>query len=339
MKVLYIGGTGTISSACVAESVRRGQDVSVLNRGRTAGRRPLPEGVTSIIADVGDAGSLRGALDGETFDCVVDFLGFDARDASAAVELFQDRTGQYIHISSASIYHKPVRRVPTVESTARRNPYLAYARDKIAAEDVLRRAYDERDFPVTIVRPSHTYDDAQPPLPGGWTAWDRVARGEEIVVPGDGTNPWTLTHARDFAVGLAGLAGNWQAVGEDFHITSDEALTWNEIYDVIGRTAGTPVRPLHLPSEFLPVVAPDWFWSELIVGDLSHSAVFDNTKIKRFVPAFHPTVTWPEGARRLAGWRAAHPGETRPDPATDAMLSRLVEAHRRAMAAVAPPAP
>ncbi|MFC4534142.1 NAD-dependent epimerase/dehydratase family protein [Sphaerisporangium dianthi] len=339
MKVLYIGGTGTISSACVAESVRQGHDVHVLNRGRTAGLRPLPADVTTITADVRDAGSLRGALAGATFDCVVDFLSFGAGDAAAAVDLFQDRAGQYIHISSASIYHKPVRRVPIVESTALRNPYLAYARDKIAAEDVLRRAYDERDFPVTIVRPSHTYDDAQPPLPGGWTAWDRIARGDELVVPGDGTSLWTLTHARDFAVGLAGLTGDWQAVGEDFHITSDEVLTWNEIYDIVGRASGSPARLLHLPSEFLPIVAPDWFWSELIVGDISHSAVFDNTKIKRFVPAFRPTVTWSEGARRLAARRAGHPGDTRPDPATDATLTRLVEAHRRAVAAVAPPAP
>ncbi|GAA3818241.1 SDR family oxidoreductase [Sphaerisporangium flaviroseum] len=339
MKVLHIGGTGTISSACVAESVRQGLDVHVLNRGRTAARRPLPAGVTVITGDVQDTESMRGALAGATFDCVVNFLGYGAKDASAAVDLFEGRTGQYIHISSASVYHKPVRQVPFVESTTRRNPYLAYAQDKIAAEDVLRRAYEERDFPVTIVRPSHTYDDANPPLPGDWTAWDRIARGDELVVPGDGTSLWTLTHARDFAVGLVGLIGNWQAVGEDFHITSNEVLSWNEIYDIVGRVSGTPARLLHLPSEFLPIVAPDWFWSDLIVGDLQHSAVFDNTKIKRFVPAFNPTITWSAGARRLSGWRSAHTDQTRPDPATDAILARLVEGHRLAVAALAPQAP
>ncbi|GAA0439976.1 hypothetical protein Acor_13320 [Acrocarpospora corrugata] len=338
MKVLYIGGTGTISSSCVAESVRQGQDVYVLNRGRTA-RRPLPEGVTPITGDVQDPESVRAALDGTAFDSVVNFLSFGADDTETAVGLLNGRVGQYVHISSASIYHKPVRQWPITESTTRRNPYLAYARDKIAAEDVLHRAYQERDFPVTVVRPSHTYDDANPPLPGDWTAWDRIARGDELVVPGDGTSLWTLTHARDFAVGLAGLIGNWQAIGEDFHITSDEALTWNEIYGIIGRTAGSPARLLHLPSEFLPKVAPDWFWSDLILGDLAHSAVFDNSKIKRFVPAFRPTTTWSEGARRLHEWRAAHPEQTRPDATTDAVLARLVEGHRAAAAALAPLAP
>ncbi|TQS20370.1 NAD-dependent epimerase/dehydratase family protein [Microbispora hainanensis] len=339
VKVLYIGGTGTISSACVAESVRRGLDVHVLNRGRTSRRRPLPEGVTSLTADVRDHDALRRVLAASAYDCVVDFLGFTAGDAAAMVDLLDGHTAQYVYISSASIYHKPVRRAPITESTTRRNPYLAYARDKIAAEDVLRRAYDERDFPVTIVRPSHTYDDAHPPLPGDWTAWDRVARGDAIVVPGDGTNLWTLTHADDFAVGLVGLIGAWQAIGEDFHITSDEALTWNEIYEVIGRTAATPARLLHLPAEFLPRIAPDWFWSDLIVGDLQHTAVFDTTKIRRFVPSFRPVVTWPEGARRLHAWRSAHLEETRPDAATDAVLARLAEGHRLASAAVARLAP
>jgi len=339
MKVLYIGGTGTISSACVAESVREGQDVHVLNRGRTASRRPLPDGVTTITGDVQDPESTHRALAGATYDCVVDFLSYNAKDASAMVDLLADRPGQYIHISSASIYHKPVRKSPFVESTPRHNPHLPYARDKIASEDVLRRAYEERDFPVTIVRPSHTYDDARPPLPGDWTAWDRIVRGDELVVPGDGTSLWTITHARDFAVGLVGLIGNWQALGEDFHITSDEVLSWNEIYEVIARVAGTRARLLHLPSEFLPIVAPDWFWSAGILGDLSHSAVFDNTKIKRFVPAFRPTITWPAAARQLLAWRAAHPEETRPDSETDAVLARLVEAHRLAAAAVSSLAP
>ncbi|MEO3808298.1 NAD-dependent epimerase/dehydratase family protein [Sphaerisporangium sp. B11E5] len=339
MKVLYIGGTGTISSSCVAESVRQGHDVHVLNRGRTSGRRPLPDGVTTITADVQDAGSVRRALAGETFDSVVNFLSYGAKDAEAMVDLLDGRVGQYVHISSASIYHKPVRKVPITESTTRHNPYLAYARDKIAAEDALHRAYEERDFPVTIVRPSHTYDDANPPLPGDWTAWDRIARGDELVVPGDGTSLWTLTHAKDLAVGLAGLTGNWQAIGEDFHITSDEALTWDGIYDAIARTSGRTARLLHLPSELLPKVAPDWFWSDLIVGDLAHSAVFDNSKIRRFVPAFRPTVTWSEGARRLHAWREAHPEQTRPDPTTDAVLARLVTAHRTAVSALAPLAP
>jgi nucleoside-diphosphate-sugar epimerase len=338
VKVLYLGGTGTISSSCVAESVRQGHDVHILNRGRTT-RRQVPEGVTLVTGDAHDPDSIREALGDRTFDCVVNFLSYGAKDAAAAVDLLAGRAGQYVHISTASMYHKPVRRVPFVESTTRHNPYLGYARDKIAAEDVLRGAYDESEFPATIVRPSHTYDNAHPPLPGDWTAWDRVVRGDELVVPGDGTSLWTLTHAEDFAVGLVGLIGNWQAVGEDFHITSDEVLTWNEIYDIIGRVAGTTARLLHLPAEFLQIVAPDWFWSELIVGDLQHSAVFDNTKIKRFVPSFRPTITWSAGARRLMDWRSSHAEQTRPDADTDAVLARLVEAHHRAAAALAPLAP
>ncbi|MEV5897526.1 NAD-dependent epimerase/dehydratase family protein [Nonomuraea fuscirosea] len=339
MKVLYIGGTGTISSSCVAESVRQGMDVHVLNRGRTAGVRPLPDGVTTVTGDVHDPESMRAALGGSSYDVVINFLSYGAEDAAAWVDLLAGRIGQYIHISTASMYHKPVRKVPFVESTTRHNPYSAYSQDKIAAEDVLRRAYEERGFPVTIVRPSHTYDDARPPLPGDWTAWDRIVRGDELVVPGDGTSLWTLTHAADFAVGLVGLAGNWPAIGEDFHITSDEVLTWNEIYDVIARTAGTEARLLHLPSEFLPIVAPDWFWSSLIVGDLSHSAVFDNSKIKRFVPAFRPVITWPAGARRLLEWRAGHAEHARPDAGTDALLGRLVEGHQAAVSAVRKLAP
>jgi nucleoside-diphosphate-sugar epimerase len=307
----------------------------VLNRGRTSATRPLPDGVTGVTADVQDADSMHAALTGTGYDVVANFLSYDAKDAAAMVDLLAGRVGQYLHISSASIYHKPIRKGPVTESTRRHNPFLAYARDKIAAEEVLERAYEERDFPVTIVRPSHTYDDANPPLPGGWTAWDRIVRGAELLAPGDGTSLWTVTHAADLAVALVGLAGNPQAVGEAFHITSDEVLTWDEIYRIIALSAGVAARPVHLPAEFLPLVAPDWLWSDLIVGDLGHSAVFDNTKIRRFVPAFRPTITWAEGVRRLVTWRAAHPAATAPDPATDAVLERLVRAHHAARAAVA----
>jgi hypothetical protein len=189
-------------------------------------------------------------------------------------------------------------------------------------------------FPATIVRPSHTYDDARPPLPGDWTAWERLVHGDEIVVPGDGTNLWTITHASDLAVGLVGLVANYQAVGEDFHITSGEALPWDEIYRTIAAAAGTECRLSHLPTELISVVASEWIWTPLFAGDLGHSAIFDNSKIKRFVPAFHPVVTWPQGVRRLAAWRAGHPDSTRPDPDTDAVMDRLVRARHAAADAV-----
>jgi nucleoside-diphosphate-sugar epimerase len=330
MNVLYIGGTGTISASCVAESVRQGMDVSVINRGRTAVRRPLPQEVTPLTADVGDADSMREALAGREFDCVVNFLSYGADDAAVSVERFRGHVGQYVHISTAAMYHKPVRRPPFVESTTRHNPFSQYARDKIAAEDVLLRAYDDEHFPVTIVRPSHTYDDAHPPLPGDWTVIDRIVRGEEIVVPGDGTSLWTLTHSADFAVGLVGLIGNWQAVGECFHITSDDVLTWNGIYESIGHAAGRPARLVHVPSEFLPLAAPDWLWSGGIVGDLQHSVVLDNSKIRRYVPSFAPKITWSTGMRRPLAWRAEHAAQTQPDAHTNAIIDRLVGGYHEA---------
>jgi nucleoside-diphosphate-sugar epimerase len=334
VKVLYIGGTGTISWSCVAESVRQGLDVHVLNRGLTSSRGPLPDGVTAVTGDIRDTQSVHAVVRATEFDCVINFLSMTAADASVAIDLLAGLTRQYIHISSASIYHKPVRRTPIVESTTRHNPFLAYAREKIAAEDVLLRAYEERRFPVTIVRPSHTYDDAHPPLPGDWTSWDRVARGDAVVVPGDGTSLWTLTHAEDFAVGLVGLIGNWQAIGEDFHITSEEALPWDQIYGIVAEVSGTVPRLLHLPADFFPLIAPEWPWSDLILGDLAHTAVFDNTKIKRYVPAFRPTITWSAGARRLLSWRRDHLDETTGDRDTDRILGRLVSAHQAAVAAV-----
>ena len=340
MRVLYLGGTGTISASCVAESARQGHHVTVLTRGRTSARRPVPDGVTAVTGDATDPRAVASALDGARFDAVVNFLCYDAAGATAMVDVLAGRVGQYVHISSASVYRKPVRRGPVTEATPRLNPFLAYARGKIAAEEVLERAHARQGFPMTVVRPAHTYDDVHPPLPGEWTAWDRIARGDELCVPGDGTSPWTLTHAEDLAVGLVGLLGHDQAVGETVHITSDEALPWDEIYRVVALAAGSaPPRLVHLPSELLPLVAPDWMWSDLILGDLAHTAVFDNTAIRRLVPAFRPVITWSQGARRLQAWRADHPDATRPDPATDAVLGRLVRARHAAADAVAALAP
>jgi nucleoside-diphosphate-sugar epimerase len=330
LKVLYVGGTGTISASCVRASVAAGADVFALNRGRSAALRPLPAEVTELSGDIGDPESVRAALDGRDFDVVVDFLCFDAAGARRAVELFGDRTGQYVLISSASIYHKPVRRVPITESTPRHNPYSAYSRGKIAAEEVLNAAYEADGFPATIVRPSHTYDDAHPPLPGDWTVVDRILRGAEIVVPGDGTSLWTLTHSDDFAQGLVGLLGSPLVLGETFHITSDEAYTWDQIYTTIAAAAGVPARLVHVPADFLPLAAPDWFWSELILGDLRYSVVLDNTKIRRYVPGFAPAITFPAAVPRMLRWRAEHPAATQPDPPTDEVLDRLVRGYHQA---------
>jgi nucleoside-diphosphate-sugar epimerase len=337
--VLFVGGTGTISHSCVLASVERGLDVCVLNRGRTAPKRPLPPEVTALTGDVRDAASARAALGDRSFDAVVDFLTFDADQARAAVDLFTGRAAQYLFISSASVYHKPVRRAPIVESTPARNPFTAYSRDKLAAEDVLLAAWATADFPVTVVRPSHTYDDRHPPLPGDWTVVDRILRGAEVVVPGDGTSLWTLTHAADLAVGLVGLLGNPFIAGETFHITSDDAYTWDQIYETVAAAAGTRARLVHVPSDLLAVGAPDWFWSELILGDLRYTALFDNTKIRRYVPSFAPHRTFPEAVPHMLAWRAGNRDATRSDPAVDAVLDRLAtgyHAARRAFAALAP---
>jgi nucleoside-diphosphate-sugar epimerase len=341
LRVLYIGGTGTISASCVRLSVGSGMRVSVLNRGNNAKQRELPDEVEWLTGDVTDEASLTGALGERTFDAVVNFLSYDEDDARRAVEVFGPRTEQYVYISSASVYGKPVLQVPITESTPTHNRFLEYARAKLRAEAVMREAYDMQRFPMTIVRPSHTYDDANPPLAGDWTVIDRIARGAEVPVHGDGTSLWTLTHAEDFAVGLVGLLGNPRAVGETFHITGPDVYTWDQIHTIIADALGVPARIVHVPSELYPVVAPDWFWSDLLVGDLSHSAVFDTGKIERFVPSFGPRLTFHRAVRRMLEWRDAHPEQTAPDPRTDAILDRVVAAYhagRRAFEEHAPAA-
>ncbi|RKS77470.1 nucleoside-diphosphate-sugar epimerase [Motilibacter peucedani] len=327
LRVLYLGGTGTISASCVRLSIETGLSVSVLNRGNNAAARSLPADVRLLTGDVTDDASLEAALGDEQFDAVVNFLSYDRDDAERMVKLFTGRTRQYVHISSASVYGKPVLQTPVTESTPTHNRFLEYARAKIRAEQALQDAYASAGFPVTIVRPSHTYDDANPPLPGGWTVVDRIARGAEIPVHGDGTSLWTLTHAEDFAVGLVGLLGNPRAIGETFHITGDDVYTWDQIYTLIGEGLGVEPKLVHVASELFPVVAPDWFWSDLLVGDLAHSAVFDNSKIRRFVPGFAPKLTFHRAVHRMAQWRAEHPGSTGADATTDAVLDRVVEAY------------
>jgi nucleoside-diphosphate-sugar epimerase len=327
LRVLYLGGTGTISASCVRLSVASGMQVSVLNRGNNAKQRDLPDEVEWLTGDVTDEASLTAALGDRTFDAVVNFLSYDADDARQAVAVFGSRTDQYVYISSGSVYGKPVLQVPITESTPTHNRFLEYARAKLRAEAVMQEAYAEQGFPMTIVRPSHTYDDANPPLAGDWTVVDRIARGAEVPVHGDGTSLWTLTHSEDFAVGLVGLLGNPRAIGETFHITGDDVYTWDQIYTIIADALGVPAKLVHIPSELYPVVAPDWFWSDLLVGDLAHSAVYDNSKIARFVPSFDPKLTFHRAVRRMLVWRDAHPEQTAPDPRTDAVLDRLVDAY------------
>lgn len=330
ISVLYIGGTGTISASCVRRSIAAGMSVYVLNRGRNAKHRALPDSVTWLQADISDADSMRKALGDLEFGAVANFLSYNASDAAQAVEMFRGRTDQYLHISTASLYRKPILQWPIVESNLRQNPFVSYSRDKIAAEDELMRACVQSGFPVTIVRPSHTYDEASPPLPGDWTALDRLARGAEVIVPGDGTSLWTLTHAADFAEGLVGLVGNPRAVGEVFHITSDDVYTWDQIYSIVAGALGVEPRIVHIPSEHILTGAPDWFWSELIIGDLSHSAVFDNSKVRRYVPDFAPRRTFHAAAADMVRWRTEHAEDCQPAADVDAIMDRLVGGYHSA---------
>jgi nucleoside-diphosphate-sugar epimerase len=340
LRVLYLGGSGTISASCVRLSVASGMRVTVLNRGRNAAERVLPDAVETVSGDVGDPAALDAALGGRSWDAVVNFLSYDADDAGRMVRRFEGRTAQYVHISSGSIYAKPVRQVPITESTpVAPNAALAYARAKLRAEEALVAAQRRSGFPVTIVRPSHTYDDANPPLPGGWTVIDRMLRGEEIPVHGDGTSLWTLTHAEDFAQGLVGLLGTPKAVGEVYNITGEEVLTWDEIYRTTAAAFGVQARLVHVASEMYPLVAPDWFWSGEMVGDIGHSAVFDTRKLRAVVPGFAPRLTYARAVVRMALWRDRHPASTGADRETDEVLGRIVAARRAAAEVFAAHAP
>jgi nucleoside-diphosphate-sugar epimerase len=328
MKVLFIGGTGIISSACSALAVERGIELTLLNRGETT-RRPIPEGARVLHGDIRKPATVEEALGQELFDVVVDWIAYTPEQIETDLQLFRGRTGQYIFISSASAYRKPIVDLPIVESTQLDNPYWEYSRNKIACEERLVRAFREERFPMTIVRPSHTYDRTLLPVRGGWTVIDRMRRGEPVIVHGDGTSLWVLTHHRDFARAFVGLLGNPHAIGEPFHITSDEFLTWNQIYRLLAEAAGVASPQLvHVPSRLIDVFDPEWGAS--LVGDKMHSVIFDNTKIKRLVPDFEATIPYARGAEEVIAWYDADPARQQVDEDFNALLDRILEAYREA---------
>jgi nucleoside-diphosphate-sugar epimerase len=326
MNVLFIGGTGTISTACVELAHRRGMQVTTLNRG-VSDRRDLAGDVEALVADVQQIESLTKAIEGRSFDVVVDFLAFTADEVRTRLDLLRDRVGQYVFISSATVYQKPVLQVPLVESTPLINPGWAYARNKIAAEELLNSVYREERYPITIVRPSHTYDERTPPVYGGWTQIDRMRRGLPIVVHGDGTSLWTLTHSRDFAVGMVGLLGDPRTFGHAFHITSDEVFSWNHIYRTLAQAAGAPFPQLvHITSE--TIAAADQDWGDALLGDMGHSLVFDNTKLKRLVPEFMTRTPFHVGAREAIAWFDADPARQQIDERFNSVVEGLLDAQR-----------
>jgi nucleoside-diphosphate-sugar epimerase len=326
MKVLFIGGTGIISSACSKLAIERGIDLYLLNRGQSV--RPAPEGAKVLRGDIRDPASARLAIADLTFDAVVDWIAFTVGHVEADLELFCGLTGQYIFISSASVYQTPPASLPVTESTVLDNPYWQYSQDKIAGEDRLVRAYRQEKYPITIVRPSHTYDCTLIPMDGGYTVVDRMLRAKKVIVHGDGTSLWTLTHNSDFAKGFVGLLGNSHAIGEAVGITSDEWLSWNQIFEIIARAAGTQARIVHVPSDLIAAYDPDW--GAGLLGDKSVSLVFDNSKIKRLVPGFAASIPFARGAEEIMAWYDADPSRRKVDESFNQKCDRIIAAYEKA---------
>ncbi|HTU35727.1 MAG TPA: SDR family oxidoreductase [Candidatus Acidoferrum sp.] len=336
MKVLFIGGTGVISSACTRLASVRGIDLTLLRRGQHAAS--IPSVVKTIVADIHDASTCAQALSGASFDAVVDFLAFTPADIERDLQLFGNRTRQYVFISSASAYQKPVPSYPITESTPLGNPYWQYARDKIACEQRLMRAYREDNFPVTIIRPSLTFNETWIPLvinssPKPYTIVDRMLRSEKVIVPGDGSSLWVITHSSDFAKGLVGLLGNPRAIGEAFHITTDEVMSWDQLYQTVAAAAGVEPKLVHIPSDFISACLPDQ--RGRLLGDKAVSVIFDNSKIKRFVPDYRATTTFAEGIRQSLAWFAADPARRQIDSATNAAWEKLIVAYEGGLNAAA----
>jgi nucleoside-diphosphate-sugar epimerase len=320
LRVLFIGGTGLISSACCRVAVQRGIDLYVLNRGRTQ-LRPMPEGVTVLHGDVRDADAVRQALGEREFDVVVNWVAFTPDHVEADLNRFRGRVGQYVFISSASAYQAPPARMPVTESTPLRNPYWQYSRNKIACEDRLIAAYRDDGFPATIVRPSHTYDQTAVPFHGGWTVMERMLQGKPIVIQGDGTSLWTLTHADDFAKGFVPLLGSTRTYGEAFHITSDDVLTWNQITAILADAAGVTPNIVHVPSDAIAAADPEW--GAALLGDSAHSMIFDNAKLRTVVPDYIATIRFEQAARDIVSWHDADPSRQQVNADLDAVIDKL----------------
>ncbi|GAP21453.1 SDR family oxidoreductase [Leptolinea tardivitalis] len=329
MKILFIGGTGLISTACSDLTIKRGHDLTILNRAQTK-KIPIPDGAQLLTADVhGDFDQLAATLAPHSFDVVVDWIAFTPEDVERDIRLFQGKVKQFIFISSASAYQKPVKNYRITEETPLENPYWQYSRDKIACETRLLDEYHRNGFPVTIIRPSLTYGLTQVPLcTGSWqhpyTMLDRIKHGKKVIIPGDGTSLWVCTWNADFAIGLVGLFGLPAAIGEAFHITSDEVLTWNQLYEQTAEAYGVKLNPVYIPSNWL--AAWDGEYTGSLIGDKSNSVVFDNSKIKRFVPDFKCTVSWAEGVKRAIDWFEADPGRQTIDEAANQEWDQIITA-------------
>jgi nucleoside-diphosphate-sugar epimerase len=326
MRVLFLGGTGNISTACVEQALARGHQVGILTRGR----RPSLPGVEPIVGDRDDPAALRRAAE-QRWDAVADFLAYTPAQVQAAVEAFAGRTGQYVFIGTAAAYDKRAARLPITEDAPLANPFWEYARLKIACEEAVLQTHRDGRLPATIVRPSYTYGSSWIPSGFGgqdYTVVDRMRRGRPVVCHGDGTALWVMTQASDFAVGFVGLLGHPGALGEAFHITSDEVLTWDAIYETIARAAGAEPRLVHVPSALIAALTPDKGGS--LLGDKAQSAFFDNAKLRRLVPGFRAKVSFAQGIARSIGWFDADPSRRAVNPTANESIERVLSVWGRA---------
>jgi nucleoside-diphosphate-sugar epimerase len=326
MKVLFIGGTGIISSACSELALQRGIELYLLNRGQSS-LRPIPQGAQVLKGDIRDPQSVSTAIGKMHFDSVVDWVTFTPDQAENDVKLFSGSTDQFIFISSASAYQKPVAGLPITESTVLKNPYWDYSNNKILCEELFLDSYRKSDFPITIVRPSHTYDKWSLPMEGGWTVMDRMRRGKPVIVHGDGTSLWVMTHHKDFAKGFVGLLGNPHAIGEAVHITSDEVITWNQIFEYLAKPLGVTPKIVHIPSERINQY--DKNWGAGLLGDKAFSVIFDNSKIKRLVPDFCATIPFAQGAAEIVDWYLGDESRQKVDPAFNQLCDRIIEDYQK----------
>ncbi|GAB6927855.1 SDR family oxidoreductase [Paenibacillus sp. JCM 10914] len=336
MKALFIGGTGTISSAITKQLLEDGCELYLLNRGNR--NETLPEGVHTLQADIHDEARVAALISDLQFDVVADFIAFEPAHLERDYRLFAGKTKQFIFISSASAYQTPLSDYRITEGTPLSNPYWGYSRNKIACEDYLMKQYREAAFPVTIIRPSHTYDERSIPLGvhgsnGSWQVVKRIMDGKPVIIHGDGSSLWTLTHNTDFAKGFIGLMGNIHAIGESVHITSDESLTWNQIYAIIADALGVPLTAVHVSSEFLDAVSTQDFRGSLL-GDKANTVVFDNSKLKRLVPDFVATTRADQGIRQTVQHILSHPELQQEDPEFDIWCDKVVSVLEQAKASI-----
>lgn len=321
MKILFLGGAGMIGSAAAAEAVRQGHQLTIVTRSEP--RRRVPPHARQLRADVQQVGELRSVLAGSTYDAVVNWVGFTPAQLDGHPELFAGLAGQYVFISTCSVFARPVPQLPITESSPRRQPVFGYARDKIACEELLTGAYRDGDLPLTIVRPFHTYDATVVPLLAGWTAIERMRAGRPVVVQGDGTSLWSLTHASDFARALVPLLGNGHAIGESVNVVSGDILTWDQIHLTLAAAAGVTKPVLaHRASE---TIATEWpSWGEVLEHDFRHSMLFDTGKLTRLAPGFAPRVSFAEGARAIIEYYDGDPARRRVNADLDAAFDRLL---------------